>query len=100
VFGGGGQPPTTLPDLDVTARRYRNAHGLGTDADALNAESLAAAQAGRNYFDPKLAAQFGQRSAAGVPDINVVNALSMPPAGAITQPGTQVAQNLLAQGIY
>jgi hypothetical protein len=82
VYGPAGEPParTTLPDLEVTARRYRNAHGL-SDADALNAESLAAAQAGRTYLNPTLATQYAQRSAAGVPDIDVVNALSLPPTG-------------------
>jgi hypothetical protein len=82
VYGPAGEPParTTLPDLEVTARRYRDAHGL-SDTDALNAQSLAAAQAGRNYLNPQLATQYAQRSAAGVPDIDVVNALSLPPPG-------------------
>lgn len=63
--------PTTLPTLEVTARRYRVAHGMGSqsDADALNAQSLAAAQAGRTYWNPALL-QPGQP---------VLNALTTPP---------------------
>jgi hypothetical protein len=80
----GGFPPSHVPDLVVSAQRYRAAHGLATpdDTDALNAESLAAAQAGRTYFDPRLAAQYGQPLAAGAygPRTDVVNALSLPPA--------------------
>jgi hypothetical protein len=80
----GGFPPPHVPDLVVTAQRYRAAHGLATpdDTDALNAESLAAAQAGRTYLDPRLAAQYGQPLAAGVygPRTDVVNALSLPPS--------------------
>lgn len=87
------QPATAVPDVVVTAKRYRQAHGLATDADnsadALNAQSLAAAQAGRTYLQP------GPYPAGG----NVIaNALIMPPAQ-LQQPGTQVANanNLLQQ---
>jgi len=66
-------PPA--PDPVVAARNYRQAHGLATaadnSADALNAQSLAAAQAGRNYWDPTLNIQ---------PGGNVLNALVTPPA--------------------
>jgi hypothetical protein len=98
-----GQPAT--PDLVVTARRYRLQHGLGTsdDTDALNAESLAAAQAGRTSFNPTLAAQYGQPLAAGVsgPRTDVVNALTLPTSATqAQQQPTQVAQNLLQQGVY
>ena len=72
------------PDVATAARIYRAQHGLATldDADALNAESLAAAQAGRTYFDPTLAAQYGQPLAAGIsgPRTDVVNALTLPPS--------------------
>lgn len=75
-------PPA--PDVATAARIYRAQHGLATsdDADALNAELLAAAQAGRTYFNPTLAAQYGQPLAAGVsgPRTDVVNALSLPPS--------------------
>jgi hypothetical protein len=75
-------PPA--PDMATAARNYRRQHGLATsdDTDALNAESLAAAQAGRTYFDPNLAAQYGQPLAAGVygPRTDVVNALILPPS--------------------
>lgn len=67
------------------ARVYRINHGLATAddsaaTDALNAESLAAARAGRTSFNPQLAAQYGQAPAAGVygPRTDVVNALSVP----------------------
>jgi len=75
------------PDPATAARNYRLAHGLGTAADRLtvdqlNQESLAAAQAGRTYLNPQLAAQYGQ--AWGQPGMgpmpDVVNALQMPPA--------------------
>ena len=99
----GGFPSAHVPDLVVTAKRYRQAHGLATpdDSDALNAESLAAARAGRTYFNPTLAAQYGQPLPAGVygPRTDVVNALVMPPAAA-QQPTQQTAQNLLQQGVY
>jgi hypothetical protein len=82
VASPGGFPPPHVPDLVVTAQRYRVQHGLATsdDTDALNAESLAAAQAGRTYFNPTLAAQYGQPPPAGVsgPRADVVNALTMP----------------------
>jgi hypothetical protein len=72
------------PDTATAARNYRVKHGLATsdDTDALNAESLAAAQAGRTYFDPRLAAQYGQPLAAGTygPRTDVVNALILPPS--------------------
>lgn len=50
-------PPTQLPDVTVSARRYRAQHGLAADDDSaatdrLNAASLAAAQAGRTYMQP------------------------------------------------
>jgi hypothetical protein len=94
-------PPA--PDTATAARTYRLQHGLATsnDTDALNAESLAAAQAGRTSFNPTLAAQYGQPPAAGVsgPRTDVVNALSLP-ASATQQQPTQVAQNLLQQGVY
>ena len=100
----GGFPPPHVPDLVVTAQRYRAAHGLATqdDTDALNAESLAAAQAGRNYFNQTLAAQYGQPPAAGVsgPRTDVVNALAMPPATTQQQPAMLAQNNLLQQGIY
>jgi hypothetical protein len=89
-------PPA--PDTKTAAQTYRLQHGLATsdDTDALNAESLAAAQAGRTYFDPALAAQYGQPLAAGVsgPRTDVVNALSLPPSTAQTtqQPVQVVAQ--------
>jgi len=92
-------PPA--PDtVTKQARSYRARHGLATqdDTDALNAESLAAAQAGRTYFDPTLAAQYGAPLAAGVygPRTDVVNALTVP-----QQIQAQQAQNaLLQQGIY
>lgn len=94
-------PPA--PDVATQARNYRAQHGLATqdDADALNAESLAAARAGRTYLDPALAAQYAQPLAAGVygPRTDVVNALTMPPTTA--QAPAQQAQNaLLQQGIY
>jgi len=68
-------PPAQMPDVVVTARRYRQAHGLATADDSaitdrLNAESLAAAQAGRNYLQP------GPYPAGG--DV-VANALTTPP---------------------
>lgn len=73
-------PPA--PDVATQARNYRAQHGLsdGSATDALNAESLAAARAGRTSFDPTLAAQYGQPMAAGVsgPRTDVVNALTMP----------------------
>jgi hypothetical protein len=97
-----GQP--TVPDLVVSASRYRLQHGLATsaDTDALNAESLAAAQAGRTSFNPTLAAQYGQPLASGAysPRTDVVNALTMPPTTSQVPQPTQVAQNLLQQGIY
>jgi hypothetical protein len=86
----GGFPPPHVPDVVVTAKRYRQAHGLATSDDAatdqLNAASLAAAQAGRNYLPP------------GPYPGGAVNALTMPPT--TQQPTQQVAQNLLQQGIY
>lgn len=94
---------TTLPTVEVQARRYRQHHGLATsdDTDALNAESLAAAQAGRTSFDPTLAAQYGQQPAAGVygPRTDVVNALTVPTT-TTQDAAAQQAQNLLQQGIY
>jgi hypothetical protein len=119
-------PPA--PETKTAAQTYRLQHGLATsdDTDALNAESLAAAQAGRTYFNPTLAAQYGQPLPAGVsgPRTDVVNALTLPPSatGSVaaaqptalstapsvqTQP-TQVPQNLwptmvarnLLRGIY
>jgi len=66
------------------SRNYRAQHGLSTaadnSADALNAESLAAAQAGRTYFNRDLAAQYGATPTAGFvgPRTDVVNALQMP----------------------
>lgn len=73
-------PPA--PDTATQARNYRAAHGLsdGSETDRLNAESLAAARAGRTSFDPTLAAQYGQPMAAGTygPRTDVVNALTMP----------------------
>jgi hypothetical protein len=94
-------PPA--PDTATAARNYRAQHGLATsaDTDALNAESLAAAQAGRTSFNPTLAAQYGQPLAAGVsgPRTDVVNALTMP--STTYQAPQQLAQNsLLQQGIY
>lgn len=69
------------------ARVYRINHGIATPddsaaTDALNAESLAAANAGRTYLNRDLAAQYGQPQAAGVsgPRTDVVNALLMPPS--------------------
>jgi hypothetical protein len=99
-------PPA--PDTATAARNYRAQHGLATAddsaaTDALNAESLAAAQAGRASFNPTLAAQYGQPLAAGVygPRTDVVNALTQPSAVAqAQQQPTQVGQNLLQQGIY
>jgi hypothetical protein len=125
-------PPA--PDTATAARNYRLRHGLATAddsaaTDALNAESLAAAQAGRTSFNPTLAAQYGQPQAAGVygPRTDVVNALSAPPAAsqvaqaqptvltqpsALTMPTTSRASlaqnlptilalnNLLRRGIY
>lgn len=72
----------------ANARRYRQMHGLATAddsaaTDALNAESLAAAQAGRTYFNPQLAQQYGQPMGAGQygPRTDVVNALQTPQQG-------------------
>jgi hypothetical protein len=85
-------PPasTTLSTVEVAAKRYRAAHGIATaadnSADALNAQSLAAAQAGRTYFNQALL-QPGQ---------SVVNALVTPPA--TQQPTQQTAQNPSQQG--
>lgn len=77
------------------ARIYRINHGISTPddsaaTDALNAESLAAARAGRTSFNPQLAAQYGQAPAAGTygPRTDVVNALSVP----TTATGTAYAQ--------
>lgn len=98
----GPPAPTPLATVDVTARRYRAQHGLSTpdDTDALNdAESLAAARAGRTYLDPSLASQYATAGGYG-PRTNVVNALSLPPAATSPQPAQQVAQNLLLQGVY
>lgn len=103
------------------ARVYRINHGLATPddsaaTDALNAESLAAARAGRTSFNRDLAAQYGQTPAAGTygPRTDVVNALSLPtttgqaimlaPTTAVTQQRPAVlsttGNNLLAQGLY
>ncbi|HEY2416392.1 MAG TPA: hypothetical protein VGH84_00615 [Steroidobacteraceae bacterium] len=77
--------PPAPPDLHTQARDYRTKHGLATqdDTDALNAESLAAAQSGRTYLDQTLAAQYGQPLPSGVsgPRTDVVNALIRPPTG-------------------
>jgi hypothetical protein len=108
-------PPA--PDVATAARTYRAAHGLATpdDAaitDALNAESLAAARAGRTYLDPALAAQYAQPLPAGVsgPRTDIVNALAMPPsrgtppimlAPTVAVPSQQPADtNPLLQGLY
>jgi hypothetical protein len=100
-------PPA--PDTATAARNYRLQHGLATAddsaaTDALNAESLAAAQAGRTSFNPTLAAQYGQPMAAGVygPRTDVVNALTAPSTAAQTQAqqSQQASNALLAQGIY
>lgn len=126
--GGASVAPTynmpPAPDTATQARNYRAAHGLsdGSATDALNAESLAAARAGRTSFDPTLAAQYGQPQAAGTygPRTDVVNALTMPTTAptsmlATRQPivlaptyaqaytpanAQQQSNNLLAQGIY
>lgn len=108
-------PPA--PDVATQAKNYRAQHGLSNadDAatDALNAESLAAARAGRTSFNPQLAAQYGQQQAAGAygPQTNVVNALTAPQTGqgqpimlapttaSAVQP-TAVGNNLLQQGLY
>lgn len=108
-------PPA--PDLATQAKNYRAQHGISNadDAatDALNAESLAAARAGRTSFNPQLAAQYGQSQAAGTygPQTNVVNALTAPTTTqgqpimlaptttAAAQPAT-VGNNLLQQGVY
>lgn len=108
-------PPA--PDLATQAKNYRAQHGISNadDAatDALNAESLAAARAGRTSFNPQLAAQYGQPQAAGTygPRTDVVNALTAPTTtqgqpimlapttAAAAQPAT-VGNNLLQQGVY
>lgn len=79
VTGQAGTPSGAAPDLAKQARNYRVQHGLGDDADtdALNAESLAAAKAGRTNLNRTLAAQYGATPAANVygPRTDVVNAL-------------------------
>lgn len=105
------QPPA--PTVAAQAKNYRAQHGLSTSddaaTDALNAQSLAAAQSGRNYFNPAAAAQYGAAQPAGSygPASNVVNALTLPPtqtavpAATTAQSPSQVASNnLLQQGIY
>lgn len=63
--GGGGRQAVANQ-----AAAYR---GGGMTTDQLNAASLAAAQQGRNYFNPAMNMQPGGQ---------VVNALTMPPSGA------------------
>lgn len=129
-YGSGTVIPATMPTAPTYApgvvdrhdaasaanasRVYRAQHGLSTaadnSADALNAESLAAAQAGRTYLNRDLAAQYGQTPAAGFvgPRTDVVNALSMPPTttgqavmlAPTTTQRANVGNNLLQQGIY
>lgn len=63
-----------LADQATAYRAYATAQRQGLTTAQLNAQSLAAAQAGRNYYNPAL-------NAGG----NVTNALTMPPTTATAQ---------------
>ena len=66
-----GAPTPTPSNLAAQAAAYRAATGGGAlTTDQLNAQSLAAAQAGRTYLNPNVVLQPGQ---------NVTNMLTLPP---------------------
>lgn len=92
-------PPA--PDTATAARNYRAQHGLSASddsaaTDALNAESLAAAQSGRTSFDPTLARQYATSQVYG-PRTSVVNALQAPTTATTSAIQSQMAQMTPAQ---
>lgn len=99
-----GQPGWGTTNPAAAAAQYRLQHGIGSaqelTTDQLNAQSLAAAQAGRTSFNPQLAAQYGQPMAAGQygPPTTVVNALSVPQQAPQMAAPVAANQNQLAGG--